>query len=365
MPTIIAIQALRAFAVLAVLSRHSWTPHFGAAGVDIFFVISGFVMVYVSTDQFGRPGAPGNFVLRRVVRIVPLYWACTLVTLALASTHPSFTPPPDYAVIWKLHLSPDAVLQSLLFIPDAEAPPTLGIGWSLNFEMFFYAAFAAVLLLPRRIGVVLVSALLLLLVAFGRAFLVHSPLVWWDPITIEFVFGMIIGLLYVEGWKFGKSVGAGFLLFGFGALLFWAAYGIEYNMQPLRFVYWGVPAAFIVAGATLPRWQWSGFSARFVAFLGDASYAIYLSHIAMFMVLNLFGLSTRAIYFASGLAVGVLVHVFIEKPVTRALKSRLRRSGASRDRAQVQIGIELVGPRAADKQMTPFDGRGDGAQPAL
>jgi peptidoglycan/LPS O-acetylase OafA/YrhL len=103
-------------------------PHlYGPFGVDIFFVISGFVMVYSSERLFGQPGAPITFFARRLARIVPLFWAATTI------------------LVWVVvpYASTKAVLGSLFFGPHipSEAPLLL-VGWTLIFEMFFYVVFA-------------------------------------------------------------------------------------------------------------------------------------------------------------------------------------------------------------------------------
>src|ERR1700756_2337701 len=142
--SLLSIQALRAVAALLVLAGHISTiliaehkaasfPLFalGPFGVDLFFVISGFVMVYSSERLFGQPGAPFKFFARRLARIVPLYWAATSI------------------LVWFVvpYASTKAVLGSFLFAPHIPSEaPLLFVGWTLIFEMFFYAVFAIALL---------------------------------------------------------------------------------------------------------------------------------------------------------------------------------------------------------------------------
>jgi peptidoglycan/LPS O-acetylase OafA/YrhL len=125
--SLVSIQALRAIAALLVFWGHAINavtlevpadfPHlYGPFGVDIFFVISGFVMVYSSEGLFGQPGAPIKFFARRIARIVPLYWAATAI------------------LVWFVvpYASTKAVLGSLFFAPriPSEAP-LLFVGWTL------------------------------------------------------------------------------------------------------------------------------------------------------------------------------------------------------------------------------------------
>src|SRR5690606_35064881 len=104
----------------------------GDFGVDLFFVISGFIMVHVSRNQFARPGAPLDFVRRRLVRIVPLYWTMTTLMVAVVLLLPQSV---DTATA-----DPRQWIASYLFIPferasDGMMRPVLGLGWSLNYEM--------------------------------------------------------------------------------------------------------------------------------------------------------------------------------------------------------------------------------------
>ena len=116
------------------------------AGVDIFFVISGFIMVYASSRWFGSARAPRVFLAHRIARIVPLYWATMMVYLAVLLLTP-----------WLLnseYLAPHFVIASFLFIPaarpDGLVQPLYSLGWTLNYEMFFYALFAIAIAFPRR-----------------------------------------------------------------------------------------------------------------------------------------------------------------------------------------------------------------------
>ena len=155
------VHLLRAAAALAVMSLMrinlrflmgigDYVPDFpmGAAGVDLFFVISGFVMVVASADLFGQRGAPPYFFLRRLARIVPLYWLLTgiFVFILFAGRHHSSS--------W---LSASEVVTSLLFIPhslpNGAVAPVYGLGWTLNYEMMFYVVFSAVLFLRPRIAI--------------------------------------------------------------------------------------------------------------------------------------------------------------------------------------------------------------------
>src|SRR5262245_21275262 len=145
--SLLSIQILRAAAALGVVLAHIFpSAVIGTAGVDLFFVISGFIMVYASDRLFERRDAPRIFFLRRLARIVPLYWAVTAVLVAyplLAGV--------DLAAV---SLSPGVILGSFLFFPvprpDGSLLPVHFLGWTLDYEMFFYVVFAGFIVLSRQ-----------------------------------------------------------------------------------------------------------------------------------------------------------------------------------------------------------------------
>ena len=161
MAQIRSIQALRAIAALLVTLGHleheaaslpaattGYAPilvDLTGAGVDLFFVISGFVMVYASHDLFATPDAARRFLTRRIARIVPIYWLVTTLFLAImAASHVLSSAPPTWSEIAK----------SYLFVPymphgGEVMQPVYKLGWTLNYEMFFYAVFALALLSGR------------------------------------------------------------------------------------------------------------------------------------------------------------------------------------------------------------------------
>src|SRR5579883_269260 len=215
---LLSVQILRAIAAVSVCAVH-WEilselldgvrleqPLLNplAAGVDLFFVISGFVMVYSSESLFARPGAPATFLGRRIARIVPLYWATTTL------------------VIFSRGLPVDArqLLGSYFFIPymgeDQQMLPLYGVGWTLNYEMLFYLVFSAAIMLRREMAAMAVAGVLLGAIVLGRVMPgMPVPLRYWsDPIIMEFVFGMALALAYRHGLRLPRWVGLALLLVG-------------------------------------------------------------------------------------------------------------------------------------------------------
>lgn len=303
-----------------------------AAGVDIFFVISGFVMVHASRGLFGGEGASRLFLARRIARIVPIYWAVTTLYLALAFAAP--------ALLNSEVLDPLFVLASYLFFPmnrpDGTPQPLYSLGWTLNYEMAFYALFALAVPFARRTAVVGLIGVLCAVAALGHVFSPPMPFSFWaNPIILEFAFGLALGLARAEGVRLGGI--ARLALLAGGVALLAADFSRNEAMLTLpRFLAHGVPAALIVAAAALGEGtRGSGRLMRWGEALGDSSYALYLVH--PFAIR-----AGREIVWRSGLApligpwgyvvlclavatlAALAVHALFERPATRAARRLLR-----------------------------------------
>ncbi len=338
---IIAIQHLRALAALMVvvfhlhpqLERMGYTGHWPdglSNGVDIFFVVSGFIM-WVTTAN--RQMSPGGFYLRRIVRIVPLYWLLTSVMVTILLLAPN--------LVQTARFDADHTLASYLFLawpsPAGHVEPVLIPGWTLNYEMFFYLLFGLALWLPQRLRLTAMALVLTALVASGNWIAPDaSPATafYTSSIMLEFLAGMILGKIYRAGAS-PVSAFMGWLLLGTGLLMialpdYWIA------SQAPRAIKAGLPATIIVAAAlaieqrgATPTWQW-------FRQLGDASYSLYLTHplvlSAVSQAWRKAGLPvTPSGWVAfSGLAltlcilVGMLSYRYIEMPITHLLSKRKR-----------------------------------------
>jgi exopolysaccharide production protein ExoZ len=342
------IQALRALAAYLVVVYHArlLTPigdrmsfDFGNAGVDIFFLISGFIIAHVSRrDDAGRPG---GFLLKRLIRIVPLYWMLTLALFVVAQKAPSLAGAggqPDLAML----------LKSLLFAPYLDGSgamhPVLFMGWTLDYEMFFYVVFAAALLARREIvRLLLVTAVLLGLVAAGLALRPQGPVAqtYTDPLMIEFVAGMWLSLALRAMPKTLPPAAVALLLTLSAAALAALALGdIHWPGLP-REIKWGLPALVLVASVLALQSAGVTIRSRGLLLLGEASYAIYLTHPFLIKIVTLAyqklhvgGLAVQAaallgLYVLVGV-VGVAVHLIVERPLIHWLRRRfLPRAPAS------------------------------------
>ncbi len=347
---LISIQLLRALAAVLVLIGHALhDSNFIAAksgqaelyqhfmdfglGVDIFFVISGFIMLYTTAGKFGTPGAARQFLIRRLQRIAPLYWLMTTALIVGAFIAPKLLNVPIEG--WR------PIVESYLFIPglraNGEVRPILALGWTLNYEMFFYALFACCLFFPLKRGLLLLTAFFVCFVAAGALFQMPATALafWSDSIIFEFLFGVAVALLFRANVRLSAPVAVAILVAGAVlAIGLGPLWGIS-NTMP-RFVTAGVPAAMIVfAAACGPRIPATWFIAPLVL-IGDASYSLYLSHPFVIRPLrNLWTmlpaqmpLWTYVVACSVAAILGAIaVYWLVERPLVRLFTDRERRRG--------------------------------------
>ena len=263
------IQALRAIAATLVIFQHIHIVLLGSFGVDIFFVISGFVIAYV-----GLAETSATFILKRVFRIVPLYWLGTFAVFAVAAVAPSLVNSTTTDLV--------ELLKSLFFIPYVKSNglthPVLFLGWTLNYEVLFYAIFAFALIFGSRAAPAVATVIILSLILIGLAFPIDTePFRFWTrPITLEFLFGVWIFVGWHNGFRL--PVGPKFAIASVAALLAvmcWEetrASSFDW-IEPISF---GVPAALIVLLALSCEGRIKIPAILFAA--GDASYSLYLFH---------------------------------------------------------------------------------------
>ena len=343
--TFSGIQALRAVAALAVVGGHSVNllqrQHAvvsaglervpGAVGVDLFFVISGFVIT-VSADGLLRKARPARvFLWRRVLRVIPLYWLLTAVKVLLVTLLPDLS----------AHGSPSwwNCVSSFLFVPSlnpsGEIRPVIPVGWTLNFEAFFYVLFAVALLRRRdfvRVLVPLTCAIGLL--GFWRTAAWPVWTVLADPMLFEFVAGVGIAVAVKRGRTPARVI-AWLLLVagGLGLAVIVPAVVTTAN----RLVVWGLPAAMVVLGCAALEPELKRRLPGWLLLLGSASYAIYLVQTFVLPVLGhafdwgehrgMEGLPMwQVVEVTLGVALttlaGVGMHLLVERPLTNLLKRR-------------------------------------------
>jgi exopolysaccharide production protein ExoZ len=335
---ITSIQTLRACAAILVLASHALLyplaeqslafGRLGWLGVILFFVVSGFIMVAVTGP--GRFEA-GQFLRRRVLRVVPLYWGFTLMAALLALVLPE---------IFKTTVfDGEQLLLSLAFIPFYNPAshglhPLYKLGWTLNYEMFFYVSFALLAVLQARQRVLVLTIAYIALTLTGL--LLHPenaiPAFYTSYMPLAFVAGAWLGLAHIEGRlsRIPRGLLLPLLAIGLAGLAegFWLDRGIvEDESAFLGFLAFACAAVALFVGLEghLPRMAW-------LERLGDASYSIYLVHI--FAVAAVAGLLLKvlepgnwivvsgAIVLAigAGLALGLVLYTLVERPLMSRLK---------------------------------------------
>ena len=340
------VQGLRALAVLLVVGahEHDFLDRFHihtifktftaleAWGVDLFFVISGFVMISVHWNDFGRAASPARFLIRRAIRIFPMYWLITLVLFAL------FTAMPSLLHTW-VGGHANLALSLALLIPHGHYP-LLWVGWTLVFEMYFYYVFAASLNFSRRIALMLIGAWAAIIAVLQ--FVPLSANLWYKTLSngliLEFTFGMLAGALIARRTVLSARLSAGLIAVACVALAFAfrAAYdpNNELNIEPpLRFLTVGLPMALIVYAAVCIELRARRVMPQPLLFLGDASYSIYLTHAVFYVALGriVSGLAhghvpALVLIVVTPLAVilgGCATYRWIEQPLLRASRARV------------------------------------------
>jgi exopolysaccharide production protein ExoZ len=337
------IQVLRGLAALMVVFHHVQdqsegfrqivSTQAGQAGVDLFFVISGFVMVYVTHD---REQSPGQFLAMRAARIVPVYWFFTLAASLLIVLQPQLFRSNEATV--------RHVVLSMFFVPhntvSGGLSPVIKQGWTLNYEAFFYVLFAIAMALSfrRRAGFSVWTLLGLAFIGYWLPLIGYSSTAtnfYLNNIILEFAFGMLIAQAYLNGKfeRIGPIFSVGLVAIGFIALF---ACDPLYSSSNRAFTY-GLPAAAIVAGAVAFETRSDSFQKPFLQFVGDASYSIYLVHVfpvAMLRViwpkigLEMSGAGSFAAFllaaFALSIAAGAVSYYLVEKTSLKFLRRKIQ-----------------------------------------
>jgi exopolysaccharide production protein ExoZ len=352
---LVGIQYLRGIAAMMVVVFHlksqfarmgyvGFWPNGLSAGVDIFFVISGFIMLVTTA---GKSISPFDFWWRRIIRIVPMYWLVTAFMTAVMLIVPKALQTARY--------EPWHLLGSYIFVPvlhpvEHKFEPLVTPGWTLNYEMFFYLIFGLFLLVPARLRFAGTVASLTVLVLVGAALMPARTSVagfYTDTIILEFAFGMALGEIARRGDLYGRMP----------ALLGWALLigGLMLLVVPLPFssdtpraLARGPFATAVVAGVLILEAHARVREMPLLRALGDASYSIYLSQLVFTSALSqawrkvgldqgwggLVAFSTLDILTCA--LGGWLCYRLVEKPLTHLLRPR------GRDGARMRADVVLA-----------------------
>ncbi len=326
------IQMLRGIAAMLVVLCHATTqwgmtlPEMsqyafaaGFTGVDLFFVISGYVIsksAVAASERNGRLLGAADFGFNRAARIFPLYWIVLAASIPLAFYITG-------SISWG---KPFSLWEVLTLSGDN---PIVSVAWTLRFEVWFYALIAAL---------ILITPPTFLRWALGCFALVYGIILVWAqltgfnygivlfPVVLDFLFGILVFLYFDRGWKLpaGVTVAIGVtgLLIGTYMMV-----GNSWAKAGLRPYYLGVPAAVLVAGmiSLEPRWR----APRLLVAMGDASYSTYLWHWPILYGLvmaqiKIPGLATVAATLIVMPCIGWLSYRYMERPIARWIATTRR-----------------------------------------
>lgn len=354
-----SLQGLRGVAVLLVVFYHltgiqirSGTAlplpellTIGAVGVDIFFLISGFLMMSIARESEHNAASVRRFVAHRVIRIYPLYWLASIpITLLLFFT--------SAETLARLNLNPDAarnmpdlplyLLKAMLLLPQVNLPPLM-VSWTLIHEVFFYAVFSVLMLLPQRRLNILLSLWAVTTLAFWHYLQPsqYQPVSYLlcNPLTLEFITGCFLAQVLTQRHiPHAQRIQVLGWLCLIGSWLLWTSqHDYEFPIADQRVLFFLLPCTLIMIGALGAEQNpdaWLKHPA--LRQVGDASYSIYLTHIIFLSIGRKIwqlgnipdSLLSNVLFWPALLVVtltgGMLCYHYIEKPLLRGCKQLLK-----------------------------------------
>jgi peptidoglycan/LPS O-acetylase OafA/YrhL len=337
-----SLQACRAFAALLVVVFHTscgifrlpkYFGHkpfgpvfdFGFAGVDFFFVLSGFLMMYVHAGDFGQPRALGGYLWKRFTRIYPAYW------VVFAAVLPVYFLVPQFGL--DSQRSADVIARAIFLFPHPQNQQVVGVAWTLTYEIFFYVVFA-LLILNKRIGWLIFTGWTICILiqpwveAFPWSFLFSAQ-------HLRFLAGISVALVLAR-WQLPlpRTVAATGMTVFLGVGLLDAYCGpVDYWMHLMGYT---LGSALTLAGLVQAERSGLIHPPNWVVYLGNASYAIYLVH---FFALSLFAKIVKVVqldlylpdtvlfcvHVIVAVGAGCLFHHLVEHPLHNLTKRYFRR----------------------------------------
>ena len=342
----ISIQYLRAIAIILVFLVHlsiqeSKLFHdpiigifkVGTAGVDIFFTISGFIMMLLIERKKEK-----NFLLKRVIRIYPIYWIYLSAVMLLILINPSF-----------VNSSTDAsYVRSILLLPSSTTP-LLNVSWTLVYEMYFYLLISFIVYFFNTNKYIYINILIILSVLLGlyigqNRYSYPEVKLITSPMLLEFLFGMFIYYLlnrrsqvlkYGVYFLFISTII--FISYHYNEIYFADIDFFGTDIYDNRVVYFGIPSFFLVLGLVALEYKKTLLKVNILKFIGDISYSLYLSH--YFVLVLVYKVFEKFVHIESyiinivfiilsiviSFIVGAFSYIYIEKRLIQYLNKKLRK----------------------------------------
>jgi exopolysaccharide production protein ExoZ len=342
---------LRAVAVILVVYTHTLLELYnsaqaqfhhlrfwGAIGVDLFFIISGFIMTTILPNYVGETDSAKDFIVKRAIRILPLYWLLSSILLFLSRHNPNV-------------LTRNVVIKTYILFPIIDKGSFIFAlipqSWTLAYELYFYFIIFLALVVMKRLANRVVLIALALLIVIG--FLFHGGYLatfLTSPLLIEFILGIAIGLAYHSTVKKAndsgknrllKNISVPFIIIGAGLMCatifigtrpFYMAENIaaDNTLAFERALYWGLPCGLLVFGYLFAEYFYRLKASKVLVAIGDASFSCYLVHFIFLRKLEavlpkIFNINADlyvAVYLVLILVLSFAVYKFIERPLTRA-----------------------------------------------
>jgi len=338
-----SIQAGRGIAALLVVVHHiAQKSHalsggaiplfdFGIVGVDIFFMISGFIIYFVTAN---KTMTHVEFMEKRIVRVFPLYWGLSLLALLVLIFKPNLI---------NSNAQQATDIAASFFLWPTTAPYLVNNGWTLTYEIIFYALWALVALPTANRKTATIACLVLAAGSFMGLLFNVDPKVINFSLFVEFAFGVAVGVAFKKG-VFRQHIPAAIGLTVAGAFLAHLAISQGLGSGQLRGFALAIPSAMMFIGIILLGSFWKRM--RTVLAIGDSSYSLYLFHpfilVGIPITVKLLGISSPVQILAISAAVGVaaiaashMVYKLVEFPLTQMMRGMIKSAkslGAARAR---------------------------------
>ncbi|MDR2583302.1 MAG: acyltransferase [Fibromonadaceae bacterium] len=333
--TLTSIQLLRAVAALSVVYAHCTyecynLPNFGHFGVDIFFIISGFIIAYMVSKN------TEYFFIKRIIRIVPLYFLVTIVITLAAIDSLNFI---------SRTISVSDFIRSIFFVPSESGnsgSPIISQGWTLNYEIFFYVIVTFCIIFAKKY-ITIICSLILALIIIGLNWLNPENYImayYKETMSLEFIYG--IGLYhfykYVNTSKIQFNKTAKIIILPALAIISYGALIFNNFASHSEYLFRGIPALILVASILFLEENIKNTKIiQFGVKLGEASYTMYLIH---FLIINFLGKNFNKIIDINDILVielikiiitfiviiffSIIIHRFIDNPIQNYFRNMLK-----------------------------------------